>query len=81
MISLLSQVISERFRDEVLYNKALYKSTLLYFTFTMCTEVINSAKFGKEWSMNYDVARGQITGFCTDLHHCANAINLTKYNT
>ena len=31
MIPLLSRAISECFRDEVLYNKPLYKSTLLCF--------------------------------------------------
>ena len=39
MILLLSQAISERFRDEVLYNKALYKSILLYFNFAVVTAV------------------------------------------
>ena len=33
MILLLTRDISERLRDEeVLYNKAIYKSTLIYFT-------------------------------------------------
>ena len=34
MIPLLSRIISERFRDEVLYNKALYTNRL-YFTVTV----------------------------------------------
>ena len=41
MICLLTWAISERFRHEVLCNKALYKSTLLVFLFLFCvTSVI-----------------------------------------
>ena len=34
MIPQITQTISQCLRDEVLYNKVLYKSTLFYFAFT-----------------------------------------------
>jgi len=40
VIPRLTQAESEHFRDEVLYNKALYKSTLLYFTSILCVKIL-----------------------------------------
>ena len=40
-----TRVISERYGDEVLYHKVLYKLTLLYFTSFHFTEVTNISNF------------------------------------
>jgi len=55
VIPRLTQAESEHFRDEVLYNKALYKSTLLYFTSILCVNILLTGSMTFTSRRNYPI--------------------------